>query len=171
MSASSEELIDLRGVRVTLRPIRADDAAMHDAFIAGLDPVDLRFRFGGRIAEVPHPERERMTKVDPDREITFVATVRRDDGDCEILGEVRARADPYGARAEFAIAVRSDRQRLGLGRVLLEKVVRFCRENGVRQLYGLVAPTNTGMLALARRLGFDVDHVPGGTTAVVSLAP
>lgn len=170
MSASSEELIDLGGMRVTLRPIRAEDAPMHDAFIAALDPVDLRFRFGRRIAEIPHSERARMTKVDHDREITFVATVRRDDGGCEILGEVRARADADGARSEFAIAVRSDQQRLGFGRVLLEKVVSFCRENGVRLLYGLVAPSNVGMLALARRLGFDVDKVPGGTTAVVSLA-
>jgi len=40
----------------------------------------------------------------------------------------------------------------------------------VRLLYGLVDPSNTGMIALARRLGFDVDEVPGGATVVVSLA-
>jgi hypothetical protein len=36
-------------------------------------------------------------------------------------------------------------------------------------LYGLVAPANAGMLALARRLGFEVEHVAGGTTVIVSL--
>jgi hypothetical protein len=36
-------------------------------------------------------------------------------------------------------------------------------------LYGLVDPANAGMIALAQRLGFDIDHVPGGATVVVSL--
>jgi acetyltransferase len=76
---------------------------------------------------------------------------------------------PYGASAEFAIVVRSDLQGLGLGRTLLEGLIEACQARGVERLYGLVAPSNSGMLALARSMGFDVEHVPGGTAVVVSL--
>ena len=67
-----------------------------------------------------------------------------------------------------AIAVRSDAQGLGLGRTLLERAITDCRARGLRVLYGLVDPANRGMLALAGRLGFDIDHVPGGSTVVVT---
>jgi acetyltransferase len=164
-----EELSELAGAEVTLRPIRADDLDMHDAFIASLDPQDLRFRFGGGIRDMQSSELDRVANVDHERETIIVATMQRDGGPCEIIGEVRAREDAHGERAEFAIVVRSDLQKRGLGRLLLDKVIRFCRSRGVRMLYGLVAPSNVAMLALARRLGFDVDHVPGGTTAVVTL--
>jgi len=41
-----DELINLDGMDVLLRPMRADDAPLHQEFIARLKPDDLRFRFG-----------------------------------------------------------------------------------------------------------------------------
>jgi len=166
---SSLDVIDLAGLRVTLRPIRADDEAKHDEFLARVDPRDLRFRFGREIDEVPRRELARMTQVDCERERAFVATIPRARHGSEIIGEVRARADVDGGRSEFAIIVRSDFQRQGLGRVLLEKLIHDCWKRNVRLLYGLVASSNTGMLGLARALGFEVDHVPDSGTVVVSL--
>lgn len=156
---------------VIVRPMRAGDAVLHRDFLARVDSGDLRLRFGRDLADVPHSELARLRAVDRAREIVFVATIPRAGGGCEIAGEVRARADPapYGARSEFAIVVRSDLQRLGLGRLLLERLIAECRPRKVQQLYGLVAASNAGMLALARRTGFDIDHVPGGGTVVVSL--
>lgn len=167
----AEELIDLAGLAVTLRPLRAEDGALHDEFLARVDARDIRFRFGREIGELPRSELARMTEIDGEVEIALVATTLRDEGGWEILGEVRARADPdpYSSRSEFAIVVRSDFQRLGLGRALLEKLIAHCRTRKVQLLYGLVDPANLGMLGLARRLGFDIDHIPRGSTAVVSL--
>ncbi len=164
-----EEVIELAGRRVTLRPIRGEDEVQHDEFLARVDPNDLRFRFGREMGGVPRSELARMTEIDYEREMAFIATVPRAEGGWETLGEVRALADPYGARSEFAIVVRTDLQRMGLGRVLLEKLIGYCRARDVQLLYGLVAPSNTGMLGLARELGFEVEHVPGGRTVVVSL--
>ena len=163
------ELITRGGMRVRLREMRADDAALHDEFIAALDPQDLRFRFGNRIVEAPRSRLHRMTAVDHDREITIVAVTKTAAGACAIVGEVRLHDDADGGRAEFAIAVRSGLQRQGLGRVLLEKGIALCRERKLRLLYGLVDRSNTAMIALARRLGFDVDEVPAGATVVVTL--
>ncbi len=152
----------------TVRQMRAGDAAMHREFIAGLDPGDLRFRFGSRIDEVPPARLGSVTKVDQEREATFVAIARTAVGDPEIVGEIRVQDDTGAPTSEFAIAVRSDRQRRGLGRVLLESAIAFCRARGVRMLYGLVEPSNAAMIGLARRLGFDVDDKTG-SKVVVSL--
>ena len=161
-------MIELAGLRVTLQPIRAEDEAQHDEFLARVDPDDLRFRFDREIGEVPRIELARMTQIDYEREIAFVATIPRDGCGSKIVGEVRASADVDGGRSEFTFIVRSDLQRRGLGRVLLEKLIDYCRERIVRLLYGLVASSNAGMRGFARRLRFKVDRGPG-RTAVVSL--
>ena len=166
-----EHPINLGGMPVMIRPMTARDAAMHGEFIAALEPDDLRFRFGDRVDRAPYAERYDITKVDHESETTFVAMARTVSGRCEIVGEARLLPDEYDARAEFAIAVRSDFQRQGLGRALLEKLIGFCRTRQMRLLYGLVDPSNIGMLGLARRLGFDVDHRPGEATVVVSIEP
>ena len=67
---------------------------------------------------------------------------------------VRAVADPDNKQAEFAIIVRSDVKSQGLGRALLEKMIRYCRSRGTGELMGQVLTENTAMLSLARKLGF-----------------
>jgi acetyltransferase len=164
-----EESLELAGQRLMLRPIRGEDSAEHDAFMGGIDPEDLRLRFGREVRQIPRSELARMTQIDYEREMAFIATVARDDGRSETVGEVRMSAEPDGARAEFAIVVRSDFQGKGLGRALAEKMLRYGRERGVGRLYGLVEASNARMLGLAQRLGFEIERSSDGRTAVVSL--
>jgi acetyltransferase len=160
--------IRLRGRRVTLRPMRADDRGLHEQFLATLPDRDLRLRFGPENSRLPVDQLARTLRRHRVRDIVFVATVRRE-GRRHIVGEVIARPDPGGAREEFAIVVAPDQQGSGLGRALLEKLIACARARGVGLLYGLVDRSNEAMLGLGRRLGFDVDDVPGGVTTVLSL--
>lgn len=164
-----EEWFELRCGPVMLRPIRAEDGPEHARFLMRVAPADLRLRFGRALRDVPPTELARMTQIDYEREMAFVATSARAEGGGEIVGEIRAAAEAEGARAEFAIVVRSDFQGQGLGRILLEKLIRYLRERRVRRLYGLVAVSNTPMRGLARQLDFEVDVVQGSATAVVTL--
>ena len=50
----------------------------------------------------------RLSQIDYDREMAFVA----EDADGEVLGVARIAGDPQNEEAEFALMVRSDRQRL-----------------------------------------------------------
>lgn len=161
--------LNIAGRCVTVRPLRANDVAGYREFVEQIDRRDLRLRFGGDIEALEPSALARLVEVDDG--VTFIATVATDDSGFEIAGDARARIDPhpYKTSAEFGIVVRSDLQRLGLGKALLERLIQGCRARGVDLLYGLVAPSNEGMLTLARRLGFDVEHLPGGTTVVVSL--
>jgi acetyltransferase len=157
--------------KVTVRPMRPGDEPLHEAFVARLEAADRRSRFGRDIDDVPAVVSTRRTRVDPARDIAFIATVERDGRDAAIVGEVRAHADPGGDRWEFGIVVASDRKGSGLGRRLLERLVDCARERGVRLVYGLVASSNDAMLALARRLGFAVEVAPGSRVAIVSIDP
>jgi len=163
-----EESIELAGQRLMVRPIRGEDSAEHDAFMGGIDPEDLRLRFGREVRQLPRSELARMTQIDYEREMAFIATVARE-GRSETVGEVRMSAEPDGARAEFAIVVRSDFQGKGLAHTLMDKMLRYCRERGIGLLYGLVDASNARMLGLAQRLGFEIERSPDGRTAVVSL--
>ena len=68
---------------------------------------------------------------------------------------VRTVADPDNIRAEFAIVVRSDLKHQGLGRIMLEKAIRYCRARGLREIVGQVLAANSAILGLAEQLGFE----------------
>ena len=101
--------------------------------------------------------------------MALVAVAQSEGGEVEILGEARAEIDPDNLRAELAIVVRSNWKGQGLGKILVERMIRYWRGRGTGQLFGLVHSDNEPMLGLARALGFEVDAAPGMQTVVVSL--
>ena len=107
----------------------------------------------------------RYTQIDYDREMAFVAVEQATGG--ETLGVVRAMFDSSYRRAEFAVVVRSDIKGRGLGRLLLEKLSRYCREIGVVELLGQVLAGNQRMLSLADDLGFKQKAPRDGVCEVV----
>jgi acetyltransferase len=139
---------------VFCRPIRPEDEHAHNEFFSRLSPEDIRFRFFGLIQELPHSQMARFTQIDYDREMAFIAIRTPEGGRPETLGVVRTINDANNQTAEFAIIVRSDMKGQGLGRHLLEKMIRYCRKRGIERLIGQVLTDNTGMLELARRTGF-----------------
>ena len=159
----------LSGRRVLLRPIRPEDEPEHHQFIAKLSPEDIRFRFFGFVRELPHTEMARLTQIDYDREMAFIATADRDGGGRETLGVVRTATDPDNQRAEFAIVVRSDLGGQGLGHHLLEKMIAYCRARGTRAIVGQVMTENSRMRELARNLGFSQRLIPGEGVVEVTL--
>lgn len=148
-----EEHITLDGQDVLLRPIRPEDEAQHLAFIRGVEPEDIRFRFFGAVREFAHSQLARLTQIDYDREMALVAV--RGDGEAEqTLGVVRVVADPDNDTAEFAILVNSALKGHGLGGILLDRIVAYCRDRGTRRLVAHVMRENAPMIGLARGRGF-----------------
>lgn len=145
-----EERAELRdGREVLLRPIRPEDEAAHSEFISRLSPEDSRFRFFHYVRAMPHSQLARLTQIDYEREMSFIAVL--DSGKPETIGAVRTVADPDNETAELSIVVRSDLKRLGLGTRLLTKAIEYCRRRGTRELAGDVLAGNQAMLGLARR--------------------
>jgi acetyltransferase len=166
-----EETIRLpSGRTVQLRPIRPEDEPAHHAFLTRLTPEDIRFRYFGLVRDFPHSQLARQTQVDYDREMAFIATAHNPEGQPETLAEVRIVADPDNTQAEFAIVVRSDVKGQGLGRILLDKMIRYCNSRGTGKLVGQVLPDNHAMLHLAKSLGFKSRALPEGDAVEVRLA-
>jgi acetyltransferase len=119
------------------------------------------------VREIPHSQLARFTQIDYEREMAFIAHAPGEEG--ETLGVVRAIADPDNREAEFAIVVRSDLKGLGLGRALLEKMIRYCRQRGTGQLVGQVLPGNRPMRLLAQETGFQERYDPDAEVVEVRL--
>ncbi|SDD99820.1 bifunctional acetate--CoA ligase family protein/GNAT family N-acetyltransferase [Rhodospira trueperi] len=145
------------GSAVTLRPIRPEDEPAHADLVARVTPQDLRYRFFGAVRELKHHQLARLTQVDYNREMAFIATrPRAADGQPETLGVVRTVTDPDNRRGELAILVRSDLKGTGLGTILVDKIVRYHRARGTGEIGAQVLADNEAMLRLAKRCGFSV---------------
>ncbi|MCC5870138.1 MAG: bifunctional acetate--CoA ligase family protein/GNAT family N-acetyltransferase, partial [Gammaproteobacteria bacterium] len=161
--ATLEEYCEFDGERILLRPIRPEDEPAHREFFGSLGDEDIRFRFFGLMKVLEHSQLARYTQIDYDREMAFIACQGTP---ARTLGVVRAISDPDHMRAEFGIIVRSDIKGRGLGRILLEKLVRYCRARGIGELVGEVLQDNRRMLALSRELGFEIGPARQGVCEV-----
>jgi acetyltransferase len=152
-----EEAFEMRsGRRVLLRPIRPEDEPRHHEFIARLTPQDIRFRFFGALKRLPHSEMAKLTQIDYDREMAFLATGMDEQGRQETLGVVRAVTDANNHTAEYAVVVRYDLKGERLGWKLLTKMIEYCRARGTRVFMGEVLTHNRNMLGMAKAMGFTI---------------
>jgi acetyltransferase len=164
-----EEYINWDGEPLTLRPIKPEDGQQHVEFFNALDPEDVRYRIFTRLRELQPSQLARLTQIDYDREMAFIATRQRDDGTPETLGVARVIADPDNISAEFAVIVRSDLKGRGLGQMLMEKVIRYSRAHGTKEIVGEALPHNRRVLNLVSRLGFTVEPMPQDGTMQMRL--
>jgi len=146
-----EETIALEGIgTVLLRPIRPEDEPSHYEFLSRLTSEDIRMRFFGQVKSLPHSQMARMTQIDYDREMAFIAV--GEDG--KTLGVVRSVTDPDNEVAQFAIVVRSDLHGRGLGVALMHKLIAYSRGRGTGRIEGEVLRDNQRMREFVRELGF-----------------
>jgi RimJ/RimL family protein N-acetyltransferase len=103
--------------------------------------------------ELPQRLLARLTQLDYERDMAFVAVAVEGDSD-EMLGMVHAYTDHENVEAEIAVLIRSDLKGLGLGALLLEKLIRYCRGRGTQRLVAQALPQNVRMLQLAKAFGF-----------------
>ena len=167
------EQLSWRGRPLTLRPIRPEDEPQHLAFLQKLDPVDIRMRVFYSRQSITRTELARLTQIDYEREMAFVATAPAEGADGapeETLGVVRATCDPDNDSAEFGIVVRSDLKGGGLGELLMRKLIDHLRARGTKRLVATVLRQNTRMLELARDLGFaQASEQPEADTWAITL--
>ena len=160
-----ERVITLKDDRhFLLRPIRPEDEMALAEMVSRCTPEDLRLRFMGPMKVFPHQTAARFTQIDYDREMAFVAT---DPGSAygmgTIYGVVRVVSDPENEKAEYAVLVRSDMKGQGLGYGLMRAILAYAARRGLREVYGEVLRENTGMMRMARHLGFETGRYELGS--------
>jgi len=68
------------------------------------------------------------------------------------------------------VLVRSDMKGQGLGHMLMNRIIDYCRSRGTAEIKGLVLASNESMLGLARRLGFRIEAGPEPDTVGARLS-
>ena len=164
-----EEWISWQSTPILLRPIRPEDGPQHIEFFNSLDPEDVRMRMFVRMRELSHAQLARMTQIDYNREMAFIATRKGEDGAPETLGVARVIFDPDNVSAEFAISVRSDLKGKGMGRILMNKLISYCRERGTQEIVGETLTYNRPLLTLVKGLGFETHRSRDNDTTLLKL--
>ena len=129
-----EETIVLKdGSTALLRPILPEDEPIHADFISRVSKEDLYKRFFSDVGEFNHEALANLTQIDFDREIAFVV-IKEEQGAQSIIGVSRALINPENTDAEFAILIRSDLKGVGLGKVLMKKIIDYCQSKNTKQI-------------------------------------
>ncbi|WP_196258987.1 bifunctional acetate--CoA ligase family protein/GNAT family N-acetyltransferase [Pelagibacterium limicola] len=140
-----------------IRPIRPTDVSLFPTFFQKVTMEDIRMRFHVAKRDWPQDTLVRLTQIDYDREMAFVAI---DTATGDLAGVSRLYSDPDREEAEYAIFVRSDLQGYGLGRALLDHLLTYARADGIGTVLGDVYAGNSKMLELCRELGFRMASRP-----------
>jgi acetyltransferase len=162
------------GLRVTVRPIRPEDAQAEQEFVKQLSAEARYFRFMDTIRELTPQMLVRFTQIDYDREMAFVAIIAGQGGRETEVAVARYITNPDGSSCEFAIVVDDEWQRTGLGRYLMTQLIEVARARGLASMSGEILASNKSMLRLAESLGFQIGESPGDPTlrrATLDLSP
>jgi acetyltransferase len=156
-------------MRFVMRPIHPSDTALYPPFLGKMDPEDMRRRFLVSMPKLSTSMLVRLTQLDYDRDIAFVAL---EESTGALAGIVRYSSDPDHRTAEYGALVRSDFKGRGLGRALMRRLVDYARKEGIEELFGMILPDNERMLSICRDLGFSVsERVSGEDLVRASLRP
>jgi acetyltransferase len=144
------------GMKVTIRPISPEDADMEQEFVKNLSAETKYFRFMNTLRELSQTQLVRLTQIDYDREMAFIACVDhpRVDGLELQIGVARYAMNPDGESCEFAIVVSDDWQGKGLARRLMGVIIDTARSRGVKYMNGDFLSENRRMIQFVTSLGF-----------------
>jgi acetyltransferase len=137
-----------------LRPIRPEDEPAFQTLFSRLSKNEIRLRFLHTMKMLTHKLAARLTQIDYDREMALVLCEPDGQKENVLYGVVRIAADPDNERAEFAILLRGDMTGMGLGPMLLRRIIEYAKSRGIRELYGEVLAENQSMLRLCDAFGF-----------------
>jgi acetyltransferase len=152
-------MVSVDGRRIFIRPVKPEDAPLFTALFKTLSPTTIYYRFFGALKELNPEMLARFTQIDYDREIALVAIDEESETD-SMLGVARIIGDADGRTGEFAVLVGDAWQGKGIGSNLLEKCLSIAEKQGFKTVFGIVLKENRNMIALGKKLGFDIRKEP-----------
>ena len=154
------DILRLRsGKSLTVRFLEPGDAEALQAYFRSLTTASRYNRFLGAMSELPHNLLADFIHVgEADR---FSVIVTTDIGGHEtIVGEARYAFDPDKDSFEFGLSIDDRWQGQGVGAALMRNLECRAAAFGATRLFGDTLRSNTAMIALARKSGFDFTNNP-----------
>jgi acetyltransferase len=167
----SAQLETRSGVKLNVRPAAPEDEARLVDFFGHVAADDLRFRFLSPVRHIGHALAQELLAIDHTTTENFLAF---DAGDGMLVATAMLAAEPDLARAEVAVAIRSDYKHRGVGWTLLRHVSDYAAARGIKRLESIECCDNREAISLEREMGFTARPYPGDATltlVVKDLAP
>ena len=135
-----------------LRPLApADDRRLQEFFYSHTEETIVR-RYGFTVTRMSRKRAFELVGIDQNRDLALAVVELQ--GPRQVIHAVgRYYLDRNGKGAEMAFVVSEHKRRLGMARILLERMVEIARERGLEHLWAQVDSDNTPMLALFRKFG------------------
>lgn len=144
------------GCQLLLRPVCPADIARSRSFLRGLSYGARYFRFGRGDFQFAEAELQGLCNPDPHQCMEFIVLAQAC-GEAVEIAAARYCIEPDGMRCEFAVVVTDAWQGSGVGRRLMDALIRHASARGLQTMYGQILVTNARMLEFAHRLGFGVE--------------
>lgn len=148
MARILDELTLRNGQRMLLRPIRPADSVLLAEMHARLSPDSVYLRFFGIKPVLSAAEIRRFTSIAEPWRFALVGAGR----DGQLGGVARYEGEPGRDGAEIALIVDDRLHHLGLGHLLLQRLIDVAQTRGLTSLTAIVLASNVPMLHLLRAL-------------------
>jgi RimJ/RimL family protein N-acetyltransferase len=154
-----EETVKINGDSVTIRPAKPVDTRRIQEFFYEMGKDDIISRFFHEKRSFLRDEIEERTQIDYIKNLSIVAVVG-EFGFGKVIGVGEYFLIPQKNIAEIAFTVSKAHQGKCLGKILLHKLLRAARENGIAGLVALTYPQNKRMIQLFKSLPYKSHTAP-----------
>jgi len=162
-----EEILELNGEQVTVRPVKPVDERRVQEHLYNLDKNDVVSRFFHEKTSFLKEEVEGVSQIDYVKDLTLVAIVG-EFGFSRVVGIGEYLIDPATNVAEVAFSISKEFQKKGMGRILLKKLASAAMENDISGLVAYTSPNNRGMVKLFNQLPYKVNTFFDGDMLALS---
>lgn len=151
-----EEILNIDGEPVTVRPVKPVDERRVQEHFYNLDKNDVIARFFHEKTTFLKEEVEGVSQIDYVKDLTLVAIVG-EFGFGRVVGIGEYLIDPATNVAEVAFSISKDYQKKGMGKILIKKLATAALENDISGLVAYTSPNNRGMVKLFNQLPYRVN--------------
>ena len=145
------------GRAVSVRHMQRADAALLESLFYKMSPETRWRRFFVPLEHIDPAQvkegAERLATIHPGREVALIGLAAEAEGPAAVGVARYASMEEGDAVVEASIVLRDDYQHSGLGQQLLDLLIQIALVHGIHHVMMLTQADNTGMIALARRLG------------------
>lgn len=162
-----EETVVRDGEEITIRPSKPVDERRIQEHYYNLERSDVQRRFFHEKASFGRNDVEPASQVDYIKDLTLVAVVG-EFGFGRVVGVGEYLLLVESNMAEVAFSISTDYQGKGIGSLLMRKLARAARDNGISGLLAYTSPHNRGMISLFKTLPYHVKTSFDGESLLLS---
>ncbi len=148
-----EEYLTIGGREVTIRPSKPVDERRLQEHYYNLDKDSVVSRFFHEKTRFVRSDVEGLSQIDYLDNLTLIGVIG-EFGFGKVIAVGEYLLDDKSELAEVAFSVDKEWQGKGLGRILMKKLSRAAKENGLKGLLAYTVPHNRAMVALFKTLPY-----------------